>query len=541
MEPRTKNIFEVLRRRAEARGETKGRDEEKPAGSEPPGPSPPSLSEAQRLAREAGVPYVDLTQSPPDEGLLTSLPEWTIRNFRVLPHSTLKGGEVLVLCKNPYDALAEGEVRRFLPKAVLGVADPNALELEIEKALNLLGRVEKASKELEAYIDSSEERANEGAEGALIEMVNGFLREAILRRSSDIHIEPSPTGMHVRLRIDGELRHHQTLERKFLEPVVSRLKYMAGLEGSERRLPMDGQFTFPYQGKRHRMRLSTIPGIHGEGAVIRILPEAGEVPSLESLGFLEDTLTLYRGLLRKPHGLILVTGPTGSGKTTTLFASIREILGPNRKVVTVEDPVEYELPGTLQVQVNPEVGRTFSRVLRSILRHDPDIIIVGEIRDRETAKIAVEASLTGHMVLATLHTNDATSAPARLLEMGVEPYLLEALLGVLAQRLVRRVCPSCSAPYTPPSPGRVPLPPGNYLKGKGCPACGYTGYYGRVAVHELFIPSPQARSLVAKGVEASVIRDQAEREGMRSMLEDGLVKASQGITTVEEVLSKVHG
>lgn len=538
MEPRTKNIFEVLRRRAEARGEA--REELLPRSASNEGPETP-LSEAQRLAREAGVPYVDLVQFPPDENLLTALPEWTIRNFRVLPHSVSKGGEILVLCKNPYDALAEAEVRRFLPKALLGVAEPNALELEIEKALNLLGRVEKASKELEAYIDSPEEKTNEEAEGALIEMVNGLLREAILRRASDIHLEPSPTGVHVRLRIDGELRHHQTLERKFLDPVVSRLKYMAGLEGAEKRVPMDGQFTLPYQGKRHRMRLSTIPGIHGEGAVIRILPEAGEVPPLDDLGFLEDTLALYRGLLRKPYGLILVTGPTGSGKTTTLFASIREILGPNRKVITVEDPVEYELPGTLQVQVNPEVGRTFSRVLRSILRHDPDIIVVGEIRDKETAKIAVEASLTGHMVLATLHTNDATSAPARLLEMGVEPYLLEALLGVLAQRLVRRTCPQCAVPYTPPSPGKASLPPGKYVRGEGCSTCGYTGYYGRVAIHELFIPSPQTRTLLSKGVEASVIRDQAEREGMRSMLQDGLIKASSGITTVEEVLSKIHG
>ncbi len=254
--------------------------------------------------------------------------------------------------------------------------------------------------------------------------------------------------------MDGELRDKVAYEGTLLAPIVSRIKVMANLNISEKRLPQDGQITYTSSstGKRYKVRVSVIPGYIGESVVLRILPGSGNIPTLKSLGFLEDTLNLYLGLLRKPYGLILVTGPTGSGKTTTLFASLREILRPELKVVTVEDPVEYEIPEITQIPVQPEIGKTFSRVLRSILRHDPDVIVVGEIRDGETARIAAEAAMTGHLVLATLHTNDSTSAPARLMEMGVEPYLLTSILGVLSQRLVKRVCPYCAAPTPQTSP-----------------------------------------------------------------------------------------
>lgn len=532
---KTTNLFDLLRNRQQAWGETTSGNPTTPTNTPP----------QENTKSEQGL-WIDLQKDPPQTEVLTALPEWIIKNFSVLPYRRTEAGELIVVTANPYDILAEQEIRRIVPKVVFARSDPEQIQYHIERAMNVLTRQTKAAEELQSLAPGQSRGRAETVvqekeqDSALIELVDGLIREAILRRASDIHIEPLIRGVRVRFRIDGELREQNILESILLDPIVARLKVMAHLDTTEKRLPLDGRITFQYNDRRYRLRLSTIPGVHGEGVVIRILPDTGQIPRLEELGFLEDTLALFRSLIRKPYGIILITGPTGSGKTTTLFASVQEVYRPSVKIVTVEDPVEYELPGAFQIQVQPEIGRTFARVLRSILRHDPDIIVVGEIRDQETAKIAMEASLTGHLVLATLHTNDATSAPVRLMEMGVEPYLMSNLLGVLAQRLVRKVCPHCAAPYQPHLPREIILTQSQFLKGRGCTRCDHTGYYGRTAIHELYVLSENAHRLLLKRPDATELRALAVKEGMRTLLQDGIKKAAMGWTTVEEVVSRTQ-
>jgi type IV pilus assembly protein PilB len=538
---KTTNLFDLLRARRSGGSETGSTN----LGESAPQASTPSPKTAALLpGKEEAIPWIDLQREPPKEEVLTALPEWIVKNFTVLPHHRTEAGELVVVTANPYDILAEQEIRRVVPKVLFARAEAEQIQYHIERAMNALSRQVKATQELRVLTGNRGGTASAVQEtdrdSALVELVDGILREAILRRASDVHIEPLMRGVRVRFRIDGELREQSVLESMLLDPIVARLKVMAGLDTTERRLPLDGRITFQYNEHRYRLRLSTIPGVHGEGVVIRILPDAGHIPRLEELGFLEDTLALFRALIRKPYGILLITGPTGSGKTTTLFSSVQEIYHPSVKIVTVEDPVEYELPGAFQIQVQPEIGRTFARVLRSILRHDPDVIVVGEIRDQETARIAMEASLTGHLVLATLHTNDATSAPIRLMEMGVEPYLMSNLLGVLAQRLVRKVCPHCKAPYQPALPEEVAAVRGRFVRGRGCDRCDHTGYYGRTAIHELLVMSENAHRLLLKHPDATELRALAMKEGMRTLLQDGVQKAARGWTTIEEVLSRVH-
>ncbi len=472
--------------------------------------------------------------------MVGALPEWIVRHFACIPYAK-QGDEYVVATSNPYDLTAHQEIKRHLPKVRFVIAEEEAIRRHVQSYLNTMTREVEALREISQLLGTAEAGEQAAPEdSAIIKLVNGIIEEAVMTNASDVHIEPTEKGstkVRVRFRVDGELRDKVAYEGTLLAPIVSRIKVMANLNISEKRLPQDGQITYTSSstGKRYKVRVSVIPGYIGESVVLKILPGSGNIPTLKSLGFLEDTLNLYLGLLRKPYGLILVTGPTGSGKTTTLFASLREILRPELKVVTVEDPVEYEIPEITQIPVQPEIGKTFSRVLRSILRHDPDVIVVGEIRDGETARIAAEAAMTGHLVLATLHTNDSTSAPARLMEMGVEPYLLTSILGVLSQRLVKRVCPYCAAPYTPNIPE---LPKGSYRKGKGCERCGNTGYRGRIAIHELLVVNEAIQNAISKRMDPKELRAVALKMGLRSLREDGLVKAAAGLTTPEEVVLK---
>ncbi len=382
------------------------------------------------------------------------------------------------------------------------------------------------------------------SEGPVIRLVNLIITRAIERRASDIHFEPFEDIFQVRYRIDGVLHDVESPPRRLQAAMISRVKIMAKLNIAERRLPQDGRIMLRVKGKEIDFRVSTVPTIHGESIVLRILDKSSIVLDLERLGFREDTLRGFAELFHQPHGIILVTGPTGSGKTTTLYSGLEKINSPEKKIITVEDPVEYQLKGVNQIQVKPAIGLTFANALRSIVRQDPDVILIGEIRDAETAEIAIHSALTGHLVLSTLHTNDAPSAITRLLNMGMEDYLLSStIIGILAQRLVRLACPECQTPYTP-DPAilhEMKIRPEDlkHLKiidVKGCNQCGQTGYWGRAGIYEFLKVNEEIQKMILGEKDSNIIKEAARREGMRTLREDGWLKVQEGLTTVSEVL-----
>jgi general secretion pathway protein E len=383
------------------------------------------------------------------------------------------------------------------------------------------------------------------SEAPVIRLVSLIITNALEMRASDIHIEPFENRLIVRHRIDGVLHEVESPPRKLGPAVISRVKIMANLDIAERRLPQDGRIRLRAQGKEIDLRVSTVPTMHGESVVMRILDKGGVALDFKRLGFEEDTLKIFLDVLLQPHGVLLVTGPTGSGKTTTLYTALDRLNKPDVKILTVEDPVEYQMPGINQIQVKPQIDLTFANALRSIVRQDPDVIMIGEIRDLETAQIAVQSALTGHLVLSTVHTNDAPSTVNRLLDMGVEDYLLTStVIGILAQRLVRTLCPHCSESYSalPELVDELGLRKfGNgrdvtLNRAKGCHQCAHTGYIGRVSILEMLPMTDPLRSLVMRHVTATELRAQAIKEGMVTMYEDGMRKALRGITTFEEVL-----
>ncbi len=387
------------------------------------------------------------------------------------------------------------------------------------------------------------ELENIASEAPVVKFVNDIINDAILKGATDIHIEQFEEDVEIRYRIDGVLHTLRKLPKYVAPPVVSRIKILAKLNIAEKRLPQDGKFSHRLNSQEFDIRVSTLPSIHGESVVMRLLKKGELNLSLNTLGFSQEDLGKIREFIKKPYGMLLVTGPTGSGKTTTLYSAIKEINLGDRKIITVEDPVEYTLKGLVQVQVNPKIGLTFASALRTILRQDPDVIMVGEIRDPETAQIAVQASLTGHLVLATLHTNDAPSAFTRLIDMGVEEFLIaSAVVGVMSQRLVRKICEECKEAYEPSREEADTFRaqglevPGRLFRGKGCGACEHTGYRGRTVIAEVLKVNDEIRSLIIGKADASVIREKAIRGGMTPLLKDGLEKAARGITTLEEVL-----
>lgn len=385
-------------------------------------------------------------------------------------------------------------------------------------------------------------------EAPVVELVNNLLSMALEERASDIHIEPEEETFDIRYRIDGVLYTRRTLPKQRYYAVASRLKLVSGVDIAERRLPQDGRIGMRINGKDLDVRVSALPGVHGESIVMRLLPKERADLRLERLGLLPDHLELMRSWAKRPHGIVLVTGPTGSGKSTTLYGVLDESNTGQRKIITVEDPVEVQLPHLTQVQVHSDIGLNFARALRSILRQDPDVIMIGEIRDLETAEIAVQSALTGHLVLSTLHTNDALSAFTRLVDMGIDPFLAATpVIAVQAQRLVRRLCEHCSTPISPPATyaadaeywvkhAQVSDNCAHWKQAQGCPQCQGTGYRGRVGIYELVEVSEQLRELVLRRASLSEMREQARQEGFRDLFLDGLIKARQGITTVEEVL-----
>jgi general secretion pathway protein E len=380
------------------------------------------------------------------------------------------------------------------------------------------------------------------SEAPVIRLVNVLISRAVEQRASDIHIEPFENELKVRYRIDGVLHDVETPPRRLQAAIVSRIKIMAKLNIAERRLPQDGRIKLRLMGREIDLRVSTLPTLHGESVVLRLLDRSSIVVRLDTLGFPADTLEQFEKLINKPYGMILVTGPTGSGKTTTLYGALDKINSPDKKIITIEDPVEYQLFGVNQIHVKSQIGLTFANGLRSIVRQDPDVIMVGEIRDYETAEIAIQAALTGHLVFSTLHTNDAAGAVSRLLEMGVEDYLLaSSVLGVLAQRLVRRVCSKCRRPVevSPEAMGVVTAggnEPATVYEGQGCDECAHTGYRGRCGIYELLLVNETIKQLILKRASADVIREAAVKQGMRPLREDGWRTVRSGVTSVGEVV-----
>jgi len=411
----------------------------------------------------------------------------------------------------------------------------------MEKIIEDMESVPEYQAEDEENVDHLRDMASEGP---VIRLVNLIITRAIEVRASDIHFEPYEEQFRVRYRIDGVLHDVESPPKRLQAAIVSRIKIMAKLNIAERRLPQDGRIMLRVKGKEIDFRVSSVPTIYGESLVLRILDKSSIVLDIDKLGFPEDTLKGFQELIQRPHGIILVTGPTGSGKTTTLYCALGKLNSPDKKIITVEDPVEYQLKGINQIQVKPSIGLTFSNALRSIVRQDPDVILIGEIRDAETAEIAIHSALTGHLVLSTLHTNDAPSAMTRLIDMGMEDYLLSStIIGVLAQRLVRVACPFCQKP-TSPDPAIMKemkveerdLSKLNIIEVKGCERCSNTGYWGRAGIFEFLEITDEIRKFILGKKDANIIKEAARKNGMRTLREDGWVKVKQGVTTIPEVL-----
>jgi type IV pilus assembly protein PilB len=498
------------------------------------------------LARQAGVRFVDLDDFPVDWSVAQSIPLAMARRHRVLPVG-YEEEKVVVAMANPADVLALDDLRTLLRREiVVALVDPGQLNAALDRATSSEAEVAEA---LQAAAEEADDASgpqelvdDSVAEAPIVRFVQAVIGRAVAGRASDVHVEPDEKGLRVRLRIDGVLHDAMRAPASLKAGIVSRIKVMADLDIAERRLPQDGRTRVRTGGRTIDMRVATVPTVHGEAAVLRLLDTHAAGHSLADLAMAPEVLARWESAYKRPWGAILVTGPTGSGKTTTLHATLSELNEESRNLMTIEDPVEYQLNGVKQVQVNPAAGLTFASALRSFLRADPDVMLVGEIRDHETAVIAAEASLTGHLVLSSLHTNDAASAPLRLAEIGVAPFLVtSAVQAVLAQRLARKLCDRCRAPYEPndvelnearwPSGWETPT----FWHAVGCSACSATGYRGRLAVHEVMLMTEPLRRLVLERASADAVRTQAIEDGMVPLWNDGLRKVAQGLTTVEEL------
>lgn len=503
------------------------------------------------VAAEFGMPFVALAGRLIPAEILSALPRAFVQQHTVLPYAR------------------EDEVLR------VAVADPLAVDVidslahvaggEIQPALAAADDIARAivrhygpeHGDLDAPLDgelapvtaATEEAPASDRDAPIIRLVHSIITEAIRRRASDIHLEPMEHRFRVRYRIDGVLLEADAPPKRLQLAIISRLKIMANISIAEKRLPQDGRVQIQADGRTLDLRVSSLPTAHGESIVMRILDQQGLKLGLPELGFLPDDQREFERLIASPDGMMLVTGPTGSGKTTTLYASLHHLNQADRKIITVEEPVEYQLAGINQVPVNASIGMTFAAALRAMLRQSPNIVMVGEIRDRETAEIAINASLTGHLVFSTLHTNDAPSAVTRLIDIGARPLLVAAALrAAMAQRLVRRNCPSCRRAYTPSvrelhalglTPAR--LAGAAFAHGAGCAACHSTGYQGRLGIFEIFLVHDGIRGMIYDNVTAARLREQARRDGMRTMREDGIRKVLAGLTTIEEVVAVTAG
>lgn len=505
----------------------------------------------ESYANELNIPYIDLDHYTPDPQAIAALPAELARKFKVVPLLQLNSN-LIVATATPEDISLLDELNRRLhleinpalssPEAIEAAIDryypqetPRAeidtalIDLEAEEALNVFHPDQETI--------SLEELANQAP---VVRFVNTLLEQSLVERASDIHIEPEEDALIIRVRIDGLLQERGRFSLNLHPLVTSRIKLLAGMDISEKRKPQDGQMEFRNNSRRVDIRVSSFPTIYGENLVLRLLDKSSGPLKLTDIGMDETLIPQFQRLIHQPHGIILVTGPTGSGKSTTLYAVLNELNTPEKNIITLEDPVEYRLPGIRQCQINVRAGVTFASGLRAILRQDPDIIMVGEIRDFETAEIAFQAALTGHLVLATLHTNDAPSGLTRMIDMKVEPFLIaSSVIAILAQRLVRKVCDRCAESYTPEPELLKRLniaPETTFRRGKGCPACGNRGYRGRLGIFELLPVQPEIRALIMRNRSSEEIAAVAIRNGMKTLRQDGIAKALAGLTTPEEVL-----
>jgi type IV pilus assembly protein PilB len=509
---------------------------------------------ARVLARRLRLEYVGFSHRDVDRQAAGLVDRKVLRRHRVMP-LRVREGRLIVAMSDPTDLYALEDLTMLSGYPVTPVV---AVREDIERAFEKLFAVGEVADLLEeaAVEDLAEDMVEVelGAEATpherpIIRLVSAILHQAVSDGASDIHVEPRPRKLAVRFRVDGVLREVMTVPSKLQNGVVARLKVLASLDIAERRLPQDGRFSVRLGNRKVDLRVATLPTVHGEKTVLRLLDTSSVELDLLGLGFEPRDLERYQQVFRRPYGTVLVTGPTGSGKSTTLYATLDELNSPRKNIITVEDPVEYRLEGINQIQVNPKAGLTFASGLRSILRSDPDIVMIGEIRDHETAKISVEAALTGHLVLATLHTNNAPAALTRLTDMGVEPYLTATAVDcVIAQRLARRLCERCKEPTRI---GRdaleaagfpfdlVPEPEWAFHKTVGCEECGGTGYRGRVGAYELMVITDEVRDMILRRTSTREVAKVARTAGMLPLRDDGLSKAARGITTVEEVLRTV--
>jgi len=503
------------------------------------------------LGKEFDMEVVDLAQVVPSEDLLKLVSRDLAERHGVLPLQ-MEGTELAVAIGDPLDTDSLDSLARVL-KLTLNprLAPPDELRKAIERCY--------AGGQMNVSYEDVFGKASEGGEGGLelpqggdvkeddapiIRYVNSLIVDAIKRKASDIHLEPLEKRFRVRFRVDGVLQEMKGPPKRLQASIISRLKLMADVSLAEKRIPQDGRIQARSGGKDIDLRVSVLPTVYGESIVMRILDKEGLRLGLPELGFFADDQATFQGLIGNSDGVFLVTGPTGSGKSTTLYSALNYINKPDRKIITVEDPVEYQLTGINQVQVKRDVGMTFAAALRAMLRQAPNIVMIGEIRDLETAEIAVNAALTGHMVFSTLHTNDSVSAVTRLVDIGVKPFLVSAALrGALAQRLIRRVCQNCAAPYTPTAKELASigmtakdLAGATPMKGAGCAKCGDRGYKGRRGVFEFFVSTEEIQQMIYSGASLVDLRRKARQAGMRSMREDGVRKVASGMTTIEEVL-----
>jgi type IV pilus assembly protein PilB len=508
------------------------------------------------IAEHSGLEFIDLTNVTIPPAVVELVPESVARENIVLPLS--QDGNVLrIITSDPSDFDTVQKLQFILNKDITPVI---AAREQIVEAINRhYGQTETESVDsmlaefTDTAIDFTETEQSiaaglEESDAPVVKLCNLIIQEAVSLRASDIHIEPFADRVRVRYRIDGVLVERDSPPRRLLAPILSRLKIMGSIDIAEKRRPQDGRIKMPIGGKHYDLRVSMLPSTHGQSAVMRILDRSSIQMSIKDLGFADDDYQRFQSIIKRPNGIFLVTGPTGSGKTTTLYAALNELNRPDRKIITAEDPVEYYLPGVNQVEVKHNIGLDFARIIRAMLRQAPNIILVGEIRDKETAEIAIQASLTGHLVFSTLHTNDAPSAITRMVDIGVPPFLVaSSVIAMMAQRLVRIVCPKCKEPDQPPAheiraAGLSPEQVANatFMRGRGCNYCHHTGYRGRKGIFEMMRMTGAIREMTFNREPTQSIRRQARLLGMRNLLEDGVLKALRGMTTLEEVLTNCH-
>jgi general secretion pathway protein E len=507
------------------------------------------------LAAKLRIPYIkNLEAEGLDPSLISKLPIAFSKKHKVVPVK-MEDGVLTVATLDPLNYEPLDDLR-----LILGCREVRVVlsrEREVLQAINrfyeqsadtpeemIQSLDTEVSDRLLQELEETQDLLDVSDEAPVIKLVNLILFQAVKERASDIHIEPFQKELKVRYRIDGILYQRLNPPKRYQSAIISRLKIMAKLDIAEKRLPQDGRIPIKIADKDIDIRVSIVPTTFGERVVLRLLDKSSAHFGVEEIGLSRDMLQNLKDLINRPNGMLLVTGPTGSGKTTTLYASLSRINTPDKNIITIEDPVEYQLWGIGQIQVNPKIGLTFARGLRSVLRHDPDVILVGEIRDAETAEIAIQSSLTGHLVFSTLHTNDAASAVTRLVDMGIEPFLVASVIrAILAQRLIRVICPECKEGYIPEAEvlreiGIVPsqLERKMVYQGKGCPACSETGYRGRTGIYEMLIVSEAIRHLIMKKADSTSICRKAIEEGMKTLREDGARKVVAGVTTLEEVV-----